>query len=176
MAELHGKTMKRKIIFLAVLSLVTLQGMAQEKPFHLKTNLPLWALSTPNLTLEYQLAPRQSLSVTGYKGEFVFISETAIQGINLSYRKYFNRQSEELKGLYLSPGLAYFAERYNNRFPPTYGVRTDIGLQHVFKSNIIIDVGAGLYWQFYEEPILEDQEAFKLQPLMRANFSLGYRF
>lgn len=168
--------MRKIILIILLVSLLVLSSSAQLKPFHLKTNLPLWPITTPNLTLEYQIAPKQSLSLGGYKGEFVFISETAIQGINLSYRLYFNRLPEGLKGFYISPGLAYFAERYNNRFPPTYGVRTDIGLQHVFKSNIIIDVGAGLYWQFYEEPILEDQEAFKLQPLMRANFSLGYRF
>jgi len=166
--------MTRIVVILFILCATVTKG--QEKPFHLKTNLPLWALTTPNLTVEYQLAPKQSLSVTGFKGEFVFISEMAIQGVNLHYRKYFNRQSDDLKGLYISPGLAYYAERYNDRFPPTYGARTDIGLQHVFNSNIIIDAGVGLYWQIYEEPVFDEQNAYELQPLLRANLSVGYRF
>lgn len=168
--------MKRIALLLTIWSLSVTVARAQERPLHIKTNLPLWVLSVPNLCIEYQFAPKQSVSVGGHLGDFVFISEMAIQGVNIHYRKYFNRKSDDLKGFYLSPGVAYYAERYNDRFPPTYGVRTDIGLQHVFKSNIIIDAGAGLYWQLYEENVLEGENNFYVQPLLRANISIGYRF
>jgi hypothetical protein len=154
---------------------------AQDKPWHIKTNLPLWAITTPNLCVEYQMATKQSLSLSAYKGEFVFISETAVQGVNLAYRNYFNKQSDDLRGFYVSPGLAYFAERWNNRFPYTFGVRTDVGVQHIFESNIIIDIGAGIYWQILEEPWRNEEDGglssvWQFQPLLRANLSVGYRF
>lgn len=144
--------------------------IAQERPYHLKTNVLHLLITAPQLCLEYQFLPRQSISGSAFKGEFVFFNPVRIQGAAISYTKYFNLRSEDLRGFYLSPGLTYLGIEENGVFDPNFGVHTDLGGQHIFSSNIILGFGAGINWLYYGE------KAFVFRPLLRAHINVGYRF
>lgn len=149
---------------------------------NIKTNVLSLLLTIPQASIEIGLSQSSSITLSGFKGSFSFITDdNKVRGANLLLRKYFSDE-KSLTGIYVEGGLIVNGEylEYKNEWEDDFGVRAGLGWQ--FGRRIVFDIGAGLgvtkgkYEVFDANGLPSGVYMDKTDTFFRLNTSIGYRF
>lgn len=137
----------------------------------------------PSIHLEYRIARNSSLQFNFHRGHITFISESDWLNSSLEFRKYFaKRNSDALRGFYLSPGIVYKydfndvifddLDMFVKNGKPQIGIIGRLGYQFGLSDNFVMDLGMGLV-------VLSDFHKYKRylpDAELRLMTGIGYRF
>lgn len=162
-----------KISLYMLLFFIPVISTGQE--INLKTNLQSALIGVPSLWAELQIAPKGSLWVGYYTGQYEFLGIIHTRGLSLQYRQYLSNRKKHpgLQGWHLDIGanMQKEWEEWQPGINKTLGLNTVIGYQNTFRrTRIIYDFGLGFSWTVYEDAPLYSNFAYP-----RLNASIGYK-
>ncbi len=148
---------------------------------NIKTNVLSLIISTPQLSYERQISNHSSLTLSAYRGQFTLISETKIQGANILFRRYLDND-KNLSGVYPELGLSLHGQyRFDkSKYNYMYGPRVGFGYQFG-KNKWVFDLGLGIAIYGSRVDNFDNNgntigKVWQIDPTMRLNSSVGYRF